>query len=672
MSEREEKRAQQEEEKAREAAEMAKAEAEVREEEDEEDGDEDEEEEMEPRQKLIQIIIASVLLIAAVLITKAFPDLAMWQKLLIFLVPYAAAGFDVLKEAAEHISEGEVFDEDFLMCIATIGALLIGFVPGGEEEFAEAVFVMLFFQVGELFEGIAEGNSERAISQLLDIRPDTANVERDGEVLAVSPEEVSVGETVVIKPGEKVPMDGVVLEGTSSLDTVALTGESVPRDVTAGDPILSGCVNQSGVLRVRVEKEFGESTAAKILDLVQHAGSKKSKSEKFISRFAKIYTPIVVFAAIALALLPPMLTGNFVGNFATWLLRALTFLIVSCPCALVVSVPLAFFGGIGAASKAGILIKGSSYMDALAKADTVVFDKTGTLTKGVFEVTTLHPEEMDERELLHLAAHVERYSTHPIAVSLRTAFGDEDDGCTVERAEEIAGHGIRAVVNGRTVCVGNSKMMDAVGAKWKSCEEAGTIIHVAVDGVYAGHIHISDVEKPDARKAISDLKALGVGRTVMLTGDRKEVAERVAADLGLDEFHAELLPADKVSRVEELLQNKKENSSLVFVGDGINDAPVLARADIGIAMGAMGSDAAIEAADVVLMDDQPSKISKAVKISRSTLAIAKQNIVFAIAVKVAILLLAAFGLAPMWLAVFGDTGVLILCVLNSMRALKAR
>ncbi len=672
MSEREEKRARQEEEKAREAAEAAKAEAEVREEEDEEDGDEDEEEEMEPRQKLIQIIIASVLLIAAVLITRAFPELAMWQKLLIFLVPYAAAGFDVLKEAAEHIGEGEVFDEDFLMCIATIGALLIGFVPGGEEEFAEAVFVMLFFQVGELFEGIAEGNSERAISQLLDIRPDTANVERNGEVLVVSPEEVKVGETVVIRPGEKVPMDGVVLEGTSSLDTVALTGESVPRDVAAGNPILSGCVNQSGVLRVKVEKEFGESTAAKILDLVQHAGSRKSKSEKFISRFAKIYTPIVVFAAIALAIIPPLLTGNFMGSFATWLLRALTFLIVSCPCALVVSVPLTFFGGIGAASKAGILIKGSSYMDALAKADTVVFDKTGTLTKGVFEVTTLHPEKMDERELLHLAAHVERYSTHPIAVSLRIAFGDEDDGCTVEQVEEIAGQGIRAVVNGRTVCVGNSKMMDAVGAKWKSCEEAGTIIHVAVDGVYAGHIHISDVEKPDAKKAVSDLKALGVGRTVMLTGDRREVAERVAADLGLDEYHAELLPADKVSGVEKLLQSKKEDSSLVFVGDGINDAPVLARADIGIAMGAMGSDAAIEAADVVLMDDQPSKIAKAVKISRSTLAIAKQNIVFAIAVKVAILLLAAFGLAPMWLAVFGDTGVLILCVLNSMRALKVK
>lgn len=670
---REEKRALQEEEKLREAEKAEKARAEVREEEEEEDeGEEEEEDEMEPKQKLIQIIAASILLIAAVLVTKVFPELAMWQKLLIFLIPYAAAGFDVLKEAMEHIGEGEVFDEDFLMCIATIGALLIGFVPGGKEQFAEAVFVMLFFQVGELFEGIAEGNSERAISQLLDIRPDTANVERGGEVLVVSPEEVAVGETVVIRPGEKVPMDGVVLEGTSSLDTVALTGESVPRDVTAGDSILSGCVNQSGVLRVRVEKEFGESTAAKILELVQHAGSKKSRSEKFISRFAGIYTPIVVFAAIALALIPPMLTGDFAGSFAAWLLRALTFLIVSCPCALVVSVPLAFFGGIGAASKAGILIKGSSYMDALAKADTVVFDKTGTLTKGAFEVTTLHPEKMDEKELLHLAAHVERYSTHPIAVSLRTAFENEADGCAVESVEEVAGQGIRAVVNGRTVCVGNSKMMDAIGAKWKSCDEAGTIIHVAVDGVYAGHIHISDIEKPDAKKAIAELKALGVGHTVMLTGDREEVAKRVASDLGLDEYHAELLPADKVSGVEQLLQNRKEGASLVFVGDGINDAPVLARADIGVAMGAMGSDAAIEAADVVLMDDQPSKIAKAVRISRSTLAIAKQNIVFAIAVKVGILILAAFGLAPMWLAVFGDTGVLILCVLNSMRALKAR
>ena len=672
MSRDEEKRMQREEERLQEAQEEERAREEVRKEEEAEEEDEDEEEEMEPKQKLIQIIVASVLLIAAVLVTRAFPDLAMWQKLLIFLIPYAAAGFDVLKEAAEHISEGEVFDEDFLMCLATIGALLIGFVPGGTEEFAEAVFVMLFFQVGELFEGIAEGNSERAISQLLDIRPDTANVERDGKVLTVSPEEVKVGEILVIKPGEKVPMDGVVLEGTSSLDTVALTGESVPREVAEGDAILSGCVNQSGVLRVRAEKEFGESTASKILDLVQHAGSKKSRSEKFISRFAKVYTPIVVFAAIALAVIPPVLSGNFMGSFATWLLRALTFLIVSCPCALVVSVPLTFFGGIGAASKAGILIKGSSYMDALAKADTVVFDKTGTLTKGVFEVTTLHPEEMTERELLHLAAHVERYSTHPIAISLRTAFGEEEDGCTVENVEEIAGQGIRAVVNGKTVCVGNTRMMDAIGASWKSCEEAGTIIHVAVDGVYAGHIHISDVEKPDAGKAISELKKLGVSKTVMLTGDREKVAKQVAEDLHLDEFHAELLPADKVSSVEQLLSGKKEGTSLVFVGDGINDAPVLARADVGVAMGAMGSDAAIEAADVVLMDDQPSKIARAVKISRSTLAIASQNIVFAIAVKIAILLLAAAGLAPMWLAVFGDTGVLILCVLNSMRALKEK
>lgn len=672
MSRDEEKRMQREAERLQEAQEEERAREEVREEEEAEEEDEDEEEEMEPKQKLIQIIVASVLLIAAVLVTRAFPDLAMWQKLLIFLIPYAAAGFDVLREAAEHISEGEVFDEDFLMCLATIGALLIGFVPGGTEEFAEAVFVMLFFQVGELFEGIAEGNSERAISQLLDIRPDTANVERDGKVLTVSPEEVKVGEILVIKPGERVPMDGVVLEGTSSLDTVALTGESVPREVAEGDAILSGCVNQSGVLRVRAEKEFGESTASKILDLVQHAGSKKSRSEKFISRFAKVYTPIVVFAAIALAVIPPVVSGNFMGSFATWLLRALTFLIVSCPCALVVSVPLTFFGGIGAASKAGILIKGSSYMDALAKADTVVFDKTGTLTKGVFEVTTLHPEEITERELLHLAAHVERYSTHPIAISLRTAFGEEEDGCTVENVEEIAGQGIRAVVNGKTVCVGNTRMMDAIGASWKSCEEAGTIIHVAVDGVYAGHIHISDVEKPDAGKAISELKKLGVSKTVMLTGDREKVAKQVAEDLHLDEFHAELLPADKVSSVEQLLSGKKEGTSLVFVGDGINDAPVLARADVGVAMGAMGSDAAIEAADVVLMDDQPSKIARAVKISRSTLAIASQNIVFAIAVKIAILLLAAAGLAPMWLAVFGDTGVLILCVLNSMRALKEK
>lgn len=640
----------------------------------EEDGDDedddDDEDEMEPKQKFIQILISTGLLIAAYVIDRMNPNLAVWQRLLIYLVPYLAAGFDVIKEAGESIAEGDVFSEDFLMCVATIGALLIGFVPGGEPMYAEAVFVMLFFQVGELFEGLAEGNSRRAISQLLDIRPDTANVERNGQVLVVSPEDVHVGETVVIKPGEKVPMDGVVLEGKSSLDTVALTGESVPRDIAEGDQILSGCVNQNGLLRVRVEKEFGESTAAKILDLVQHAGSRKSKSEKFISRFAKIYTPIVVIAAVVLAFVPPLLTGNFVGNFATWLLRALTFLIVSCPCALVVSVPLAFFGGIGAASKIGVLIKGSGFMDALARTDTVVFDKTGTLTKGVFEVTTLHPENIEAKELLHLAAHVERYSNHPIAVSLREAFGNENDGCSVEDVEEVAGQGVRAVVNGKTVCVGNQKMMDAVGAKWKICDEPGTIIHVAIDGVYAGHIHINDVEKPDAKEAISALKAAGVRKTVMLTGDREKVAERVAADLGLDDYRAELLPADKVNGVEQLMKEKPADGSLIFVGDGINDAPVLARADVGIAMGALGSDAAIEAADVVLMDDRPSKIARALKISRHTLGIAKQNIVLAIVIKVAILVLAAFGLAPMWLAVFGDTGVLIICVLNSTRALN--
>ena len=637
----------------------------------EEEGEEEEEDEMEPKQKLIQILISTGLLLAAYLIDRNLTDLAMWQRLLVYLVPYFAAGFDVLKEAGEGLAHGEALNEDFLMCVATVGALLIGFVPGGSPMFAEAVFVMLFFQVGELFEGIAEGNSQRAISQLLDIRPDTANVERDGQVVTVSPEEVSVGEIIVVKPGEKVPMDGTVIEGATSLNTVALTGESAPRDAGIGDPILSGCVNLTGVVRVKVEKAFGESTASKILDLVQNAGSAKSRSEKFITKFARVYTPIVVAAAAVLAFLPPLLTGNFMANFATWLLRALTFLIVSCPCALVVSVPLAFFGGIGAASRIGVLVKGSGFMDALARTDTVVFDKTGTLTKGVFEVTDLHPDQIDQRELLHLAAHVERYSSHPIAQSLREAFGNEDDGCLVENVEEIAGKGIRAKVNGKTVCVGNTRMMDAVGAKWKLCDTPGTIIHVAIDGVYAGHIHISDVEKPDAKEAIEALRKEGVRKTVMLTGDRKEVAERVAKDLGLDEVRAELLPADKVSCVEDLLAKKSDNGSLVFVGDGINDAPVLARADVGIAMGAMGSDAAIEAADVVLMDDQPSKIASAIRISRHTISVAKQNIIFAIAVKVAILILAAFGLAPMWLAVFGDTGVLILCVFNSMRTLSA-
>ena len=634
--------------------------------EEEEDEDEDE---MSPRQKGIQIGIAAALLLAAVAIDRHFPGLSMGKRLLIYLVPYFAAGFDVLREAVENIGHGQLFDEDFLMCVATIGALAIGFLPGTEPEFTEAVFVMLFFQVGELVEGIAEGNSERSISQLIDIRPDTAHVERGGRIATVDPDEVSVGETVVIRPGEKVPMDGQVIEGTSSLNTVALTGESEPRDVEAGDDILSGCVNLSGVLRVRVTKGFGESTASKILDMVKNAGENKARSEKFITRFARVYTPAVVFSAIALAFLPPLLSGNFRMNFAIWLTRALTFLVVSCPCALVISVPLTFFGGIGGASKRGILVKGSNYLDALAKADTVVFDKTGTLTRGVFQVTDLHPEAIDEHELLHLAAHVERYSSHPIAMSLRTAFGKEDDGCTVENVEEIAGRGVRASVNGHVVCVGNAKMMDDIGAKWSRCETPGTIIHVAMDGTYIGHIHISDVVKPESAKAIRELRELGIRRTVMLTGDREKVAAEVAGKLGIEEYRAELLPADKVSAVEQLLREKDHEKTLVFVGDGINDAPVLSRADVGIAMGAMGSDAAIEAADVVLMDDKPDKVAVACRIARRTLGIARQNIAFAIGVKVLILVLAAFGLANMYMAVFGDVGVMILCVINAARAL---
>ena len=644
----------------------------LRSEEPEPEEEEEEEEEMDPKHKLIQIIVSTILLIVATVITKLTPNLAMWQKLLIFLVPYFCAGFDVLKEAGESIGHGEVFNEDFLMVVATVGALLIGFVPGGKANFTEAVFVMLFFQVGELFEGIAEGSSHRAISQLLDIRPDTANVERDGKVEVVSPDDVKVGEIVVIKPGEKVPMDGVVLEGKSSLNTVALTGESAPRDVAQGDDILSGCVNESGLLRVKVTKAFGESTASKILELVEHSSARKSKSEKFIAKFARVYTPIVVFAAVAVAFLPPLLSGNFTANFATWLLRALTFLIVSCPCALVVSVPLAFFGGIGASSKCGILVKGSGFMESLSEADTVVFDKTGTLTKGVFEVSAIHPEKMDAKELLHLAAHVERYSTHPIAISLRDAFGNENDGCSVEDVTEISGQGVKATVNGKTVYVGNTKLMDSIGAKWTACEEPGTIIHVAVGSEYAGHIHISDVEKDDAKQAITDLKSIGIRKTVMLTGDREKVAKHVAEDLGLDEYRAELLPADKVDNVEKLLAEKPDGKSLVFVGDGINDAPVLARADVGIAMGALGSDAAIEAADVVLMDDKPSKIAKGIRIARHTLLVARQNIVIAIAIKIAILILAVFGYAPMWLAVFGDTGVLLICILNSTRTLSMK
>ena len=622
------------------------------------------------KKKLWRIIAAAVLLAGAFAVEKT-ASLPVWQQLLIYLIPYLLVGYDVIAEAVEGLFHGELFNEDFLMCIATVGALCIGFLPGSEAQFPEAVFVMLFFQVGELFEDYAEGRSRESISHLMDIRPDTANVLRGGEVTTVAPDTVEVGETIVVKPGEKIPLDGTVLEGSSSLNTVALTGESLPRDVTVGDDVISGCVNISGLLHIKVNKTFGESTASKIIDLVENAGENKSKSETFIAKFAKVYTPIVVTLAFVLAFLPPLVSGDFSGNFPTWLQRALTFLVVSCPCALVISVPLTFFGGIGGASKNGILVKGANYMDTLSKLGTVVFDKTGTLTKGQFEVNAVHPDKFDETQLLHLAAHVERYSTHPIAISLKNAYPNEHDGCTVEDVEEISGHGIRAKVNGDTVCVGNTKMMDSVGAKWHPCHKVGTIIHVAVNGVYAGHIVISDRVKDDAAAAIADLKSLGVAKTVMLTGDREEVGKEVAIQLGLDEYHAELLPADKVSAVEKLIAEKPAGTTLAFVGDGINDAPVLARADVGIAMGGLGSDAAIEAADVVLMDDKPSKVAAAIRIARHTLKIANENVWFAISVKVAVLILAGFGLATMWMAVFADVGVTVLAVLNAMRTLRS-
>lgn len=621
------------------------------------------------KKKLLRIVVAALLLAGAFAVEKT-TSLPVWQLLLIYLMPYLIVGYDVIAEAVEGLFHGELFNEDFLMCIATIGALCIGFLPGAETQFPEAVFVMLFFQVGELFEDYAEGRSRESISHLMDIRPDTANVLRGGEVSVVAPDTVTVGETIVVKPGEKIPLDGTVVEGSSSLNTVALTGESLPRDVAPGDDVISGCVNISGLLNIRVNKTFGESTASKIINLVENAGENKAKSETFIAKFAKVYTPIVVTLAFVLAFLPPLVSGDFSGNFPTWLQRALTFLVVSCPCALVISVPLTFFGGIGGASKNGILVKGANYMDTLSKLGTVVFDKTGTLTKGQFEVNAVHPDQFDETQLLHLAAHVERYSIHPIAISLKNAYPNEHDGCTVEDVEEISGHGIRAKVNGDTVCVGNTKMMDSAGAKWQPCHKVGTIIHVAVNGVYVGHIVISDSLKDDSAAAIADLKSLGVKNTVMLTGDREEVGKDVATQLGLDEYHAELLPADKVNAVERLIAEKPAGTTLAFVGDGINDAPVLARADVGIAMGGLGSDAAIEAADVVLMDDKPSKVATAIRIARHTLKIANENVWFAISVKVAVLILAGFGLATMWMAVFADVGVTVLAVLNAMRTLK--
>ena len=625
------------------------------------------------KSKVVLIGTTILLLVGAALI-EHFMNLATWQLLLIYLVPYLLIGHDTLKEAVEGIMKGDMFNEDFLMSVATIGALAIGFLPGSDNEFMEAVFVMLFFQIGELFEGYAEGRSRDSISHLMEIKPDIANVERNGNTMQVSPEDVAIGETIVVRPGEKVPLDGKVIEGQSALNTIAITGESMPRQITEGNEVISGCINISGVIKVQTTKTFGESTVSKIINLVENANENKSKSESFISRFAHVYTPIVVFLAVALALVPPIFSAaSYAESFPLWLNRALIFLVVSCPCALVISVPLTFFGGIGGASRNGILIKGSNYMDALANLSTVVFDKTGTLTHGQFEVEAIHPENYDAQELLHMAAHVEHFTTHPIGAALRDAFPNEaTDGCEITEVEEIAGQGIRAKVGNHTVCVGNTKMMDSIGAKWHNCHKVGTIIHIAIDGIYAGHIIINDKIKEDSKEAISQLKALGVGKTVMLTGDRKEVGEHVAQQLHIDEYHTELLPTDKVSHMERLINEKPAGSTLAFVGDGINDAPVLKRADVGIAMGAFGSDAAIEAADVVLMDDKPSKVATAISIARRTISIAHQNLWFAIGVKVAILLLATVGLGTMWMAVFADVGVTVLAVLNAMRALKVR
>lgn len=622
------------------------------------------------KRNLMRIIVAAILMIVL-----HFAPVSGMVRFGLYLVPYLIIGYDILWKAFKGVKNRQPFDESLLMAIATLGAIILAVYEDGD--YTEAIGVMLFYQIGEWFQSYAVGKSRRNISELMDIRPDYANVEREnGQLEAVDPDEVEVGTIIVVKPGEKIPIDGEVVEGSSTLNTSALTGESLPREVESGDEVISGCININGLLKVRTTKEFGESTVSKILDLVENASSRKSKAEDFISKFARVYTPAVVAAAIALALVPPFVRMGFMGvpaDWDVWIYRALTFLVISCPCALVISIPLSFFAGIGGASKAGVLVKGSNYLETLSKVKTVVFDKTGTLTKGVFQVTAAHPQEMREKELLHLAAHVERYSTHPIAASLRAAYPNESDSCRVEAVEEIAGEGIRAHVNGNVVCVGNSKMMEAVGAEWYDCHRhaAGTVIHVSINGRYAGHVIISDVVKETSKAAIAALKSVGVARTVMLTGDAKEVADAVAKELGIDQVRSELLPADKVQNVEELLLENKGNGNLAFVGDGINDAPVLTRADIGIAMGAMGSDAAIEAADVVLMDDDPMKISQAIRISRKCLAIVNQNTWFSIGIKLVVLLLGAVGIANMWFAIFADVGVMILAVLNAMRALFA-
>ena len=618
--------------------------------------------------QLIPIIISVILLIVIVLVDHNL-NLEMWQRLVLYLVPYLIVGHSTIKEAIEGIIVGDVFNEHFLMTLATVGALSIGFMPEGKPEFVEAVFVMLFFQIGEFFESYAEGQSKRSIAHLMDIRPDTANIEREGRLLTVNASEVALGEIITVKPGERIPLDGIIAEGSSTLDTAALTGESLPKEVHVGDNVTSGCVNLSGVLHVKTQSTYKDSTVSKILQLVENAAERKSSSEAFISRFARVYTPIVVLLAVGVACIPPLFADSYAVAFTKWLYNALTFLIVSCPCALVISVPLTFFAGMGAASRRGILVKGANYIDLLARLDNVVFDKTGTLTRGQFVVTAIHPEKIDADQLLHLAAHVEHFTSHPIGATLRDSFPKEScDGCKIDEVEEIAGQGVRAKVTlydtgvSHMVSVGNSKLMENVGAKWRPCHHSGTIIHVAIDGIYAGHIVISDQVKQESKEAIERLRQLGVKKTIMLTGDSREVADTVAKELNIDEWHANLLPSDKVTMMEQL------TPVTAFVGDGINDAPVIARADVGIAMGGLGSDAAIDAADVVLMDDNPLKVATAITIARRTIRVAQENIVFAITVKLAVLILAIFSLSTLGMAIFADVGVTVLAVFNAMRA----
>lgn len=618
-----------------------------------------------------KIMLVRILIAALLLVGLNFVPAEGWLRFVLYLIPYLVIGYDILLKAFKGIRNGQVFDECFLMAVATIGAIALALYERSGD-YTEAIAVMLFYQIGEWFQSYAVGKSRRNISELMDIRPDYANIEKDGKLEKVDPYDVEIGSTIVVQPGEKVPLDGIIVEGTSTLNTSALTGESLPKDAEAGDEIISGCINMTGVLKIRTTKEFGESTVSKILDLVENASSRKSRSEDFISRFARVYTPAVCYAALALAFLPPLVRMLFMGlpaDWGTWIYRALTFLVISCPCALVISIPLSFFAGIGGAGNAGVLVKGSNYLETLSRTKTVVFDKTGTLTKGVFEVNAIHHNSMEEEKLLEYAALAESASSHPISRSLQNAYGKPIDRSRVEGIQEISGNGVTARVDGVEVAAGNDKLMEHLGIPYQNCHLAGTIIHMAVDGAYAGHIVISDIVKPHAKEAVQTLKKAGITKTVMLTGDAAKVADKVAAELGIDMVYSELLPADKVKIVEKLLKEKPEKSALAFVGDGINDAPVLGRADIGIAMGAMGSDAAIEAADVVLMDDDPMKIAKAIRISRKCLRIVYQNIVFAIGIKLICLLLGAVGIANMWLAIFADVGVMILAVLNAIRAL---